>query len=148
MNPIKLRSRLRYEPETGMFFWISTNPRMIGKRAGYLRQDGYVVIKIDGKMYRAGRLAWLYVHGQWPADQIDHVNRSRNDDRIENLRECDSYQNHLNRCGAGVRKSGNQFEARMYCRHKYHSIGIFETKKEAHDAYRAAKSKLLLGEDG
>ena len=55
--------------------------------AGSVHSTGYVRIGIDGRKYTSHRLAWLYVHGVWPSDQIDHINRNRSDNRIANLRE-------------------------------------------------------------
>jgi citrate synthase len=85
-----LKSILYYSENTGNFIWRvrKSNRTNIGDVAGKLSFCGYVVIKIDGKEYKAHRLAWLYVHGNHPENQIDHANRNREDNRIKNIREA------------------------------------------------------------
>lgn len=46
----------------------------VGDVAGCVDKDGYIQIRLKGKMYPAHRLAWLYVYGEWPQDEIDHIN--------------------------------------------------------------------------
>lgn len=70
------------------------------KSAGGFRTDGYIVITIDCKQYKAHRLAWLYMYGTWPKNHIDHLNGVRNDNRIENLRDADDQINMENRTRA------------------------------------------------
>jgi len=84
----ELKSILSYDLQTGEFVWAEdVNPRaMKGYRAGTLRPDGYVQIRINGKLYLAHRLAWFYVYGEWPSCEIDHISRNRSDNRITNLR--------------------------------------------------------------
>lgn len=55
--------------------------------AGGTNNIGYVAISVQGKLHLAHRLAWLFVHGYLPEHQVDHINRIRDDNRIENLRE-------------------------------------------------------------
>jgi len=78
-----------YDPEIGIF--TNKIPRgssaKKGAFAGSLNGDGYLNIQVNGKSYKASRLAWLYVFGYFPENQIDHINRIRTDNRIENLRE-------------------------------------------------------------
>jgi len=57
-----------------------------GDVAGCEETDGYQSISIDCKRYKAHRLIWLYYHGYFPENDIDHINRDRSDNRIENLR--------------------------------------------------------------
>lgn len=84
---------LDYDPNTGIFTWkiekSTGGARIKGKRAGSIYYKGYRYIKINKKRYRAGRLAFFYVHKRFPKNTIDHINRQRDDDRIENLREAD-----------------------------------------------------------
>jgi hypothetical protein len=84
----RLRERLRYDGGTGVFTRrVGSGHARAGEIAGSVHSTGYVRIGIDGGKYTAHRLAWLYVHGVWPSDQIDHINRNRSDNRIANLRE-------------------------------------------------------------
>jgi len=84
----RLRERLRYDAETGAFTRrVGSGHARAGEMAGTVHSTGYVRITIDGGKYTAHHLAWLYVHGVWPSDQIEHINRKRSDNRIANLRE-------------------------------------------------------------
>lgn len=141
-----LRSRLAYDETSGLFTRVTTtNARhRIGGLAGTLHSKGYWVIGIDGKNYKAHRLAWLYVHGEWPAGEIDHINGDKRDNRIANLRVATRSENTTNRFRArsdnrlgvlGVTQIGNRYIARFKDRY----LGIFKTIDEAHSAYMAAR---------
>ena len=82
----ELKELLDYNPETGLFTWNVYNNIKNKTTAGTFN-DGYIQIKIKQKIYQAHRLAWLYVYGEWPKGQIDHINGIRDDNRIENLRD-------------------------------------------------------------
>ena len=60
---------------------------------GSLDKDGYLIIKIKGKQYKAHRLVFAYFNDRFPTKEIDHINRNRTDNRIENLREVDRTEN-------------------------------------------------------
>lgn len=60
---------------------------------GSLDKDGYLIIKIKGKQYKAHRLVYAYFNGEFPKGEIDHINRCRTDNRIENLRVCSRQEN-------------------------------------------------------
>jgi len=87
----ELVSSLRYDKYTGDFFWLKNNKNHIGQgtKAGNLSKRGYIVIRVLGKLHRAHRLAWLYVHKSLPNGEIDHKNHIKNDNRISNLRVVD-----------------------------------------------------------
>lgn len=105
----KLKSLLHYEPDTGVFTW--RNDRSPKTLAGDIAGGdvmGYIGISIDGRRYQAHRLAWLYVHGSWPDDQLDHINRNRKDNRIANLRQANTSQNKMNSTASARSKSGHR----------------------------------------
>lgn len=148
-----LQTQLHYDPETGVFTWLPDRPRArrSGGEAG-VEAYGYIQILVGGRAYRAHRLAWLYVHGQWPLHQIDHVNGIRSDNRIANLRDVPEMVNHQNlratknRTGfMGVGKSKNRFYAAIQAEGKYHYLGHFVTAEEAATAYLEAKRRLHVG---
>ena len=84
----RLREVLDYNPETGEFTWkIATGRRVrVGGRAGTVSAKGYIVIKVFNINYQAHRLAWVHVYGVWPEKELDHSNRLRSDNSINNLR--------------------------------------------------------------
>ncbi len=105
----RLKELLRYNPETGIFNWIVNRGRCakVGYVSGNLDNGGYIRIIIDGKKYQAHRLAWLYMHGQFSQEQIDHINRVRNDNRACNLRAANSCENMQNKSVYKSNKSGH-----------------------------------------
>ena len=95
----RLRQLLDYNPGTGAFIWVCpTSHRVfVGSLAGTPHNKGYRKICVDGVRYFAHRLAWLYMTGEMPKEQIDHINRDTTDDRFINLRQASSSQNQRNR---------------------------------------------------
>lgn len=69
----------------------------INSIAGSVNSEGYRHIEIEGKKYKAHRIIWLYVYGVMPEREIDHINRQKLDNRIENLRESNRQINSRNR---------------------------------------------------
>jgi hypothetical protein len=149
----RLKELLNYDPETGMFTWAASPNRndLIGKPAGGVTERGYIKIRIDGIKHRAHRLAWLYVHGKWPEDRIDHINGDSTDNRICNLREAKQFENGQNRKASkssaagllGVSKQAYGKWVAVICLHrKRHHLGSFDTPEEAHEAYAKAKAEM------
>lgn len=102
-----LKSILCYDKNLGLFFWVNKKGRVkAGSVAGYINSLGYNYIQIDGKMHCAHRLAWLYVYGYLPNDEIDHINGNASDNRIANLREANRAQNTHNERLSITNKSG------------------------------------------
>lgn len=97
MNINELKSLLSYEPDTGVIRWIAKGKGRIKKKeAGTLLHSGYAGICIGPKRWQSHRIAWALHYGEWPKDQIDHINGIRTDNRICNLREASNAQNGKN----------------------------------------------------
>lgn len=95
-----LRQILEYDPETGVFRWKEKTSKHsnveIGSIAGFRTATDYIFISILNKEYAAHRLAWLYVHDEWPSEFIDHINGVKYDNKISNLREASHSENQWN----------------------------------------------------
>ncbi len=93
----RLQELLAYDPETGIFTWRTARPGVAaGSIAGSRRKDGYLRIGIDGKTYRSHRLAFLYMTGSFPSNQVDHIDHCKTNNRWCNLREVTSQENSRN----------------------------------------------------
>jgi hypothetical protein len=139
---------LSYNPETGEFKWTKGTKK---QPPGTVDKLGYRRISIKYRLYYAHRLAWLLVHNEWPIDRIDHINGDPSDNRILNLRQATSAENKRNSKTRtdnllkvkGVQKRNNgKYRARIYHNNKHISLGMYNTKEEAHAAY-IAKAKEL-----
>lgn len=152
----RLRELLNYNPATGIFTWRRDadgrqNPYAGRERAGSLRPTGYRAICVDYELYQEHRLAWLYVHGAWPSEHIDHINRDTSDNRISNLRQASRGQNLANmKChkdsasgykGASFHKRLGWF-ARICVNRKHHFLGYHPSAEAAHAAYVEAAKRL------
>ncbi|MCU4119362.1 HNH endonuclease signature motif containing protein [Variovorax sp. N23] len=151
LTQARLFDALTYDPATGEF--VSKSRGRKGLPAGCINGLGYQVIRIDKRLYAAHRLAWLYVHGKWPAGVIDHINGQRADNRMENLRDIGKPQNHQNLKGAqtngtsgylGVTYNAKRkhFIAQIVVGGRFNYIGSFPTPELAHEAYLNAKRVL------
>jgi hypothetical protein len=156
----QLREMLDYDHSTGQFCWRrrkgvphATNVRYAGKPAGHhCDRLGYVLLGINRRLYRALRLAWLYVFGEWPDGDLDHINGDGFDNRIGNLRLATSTQNHGNARtpkhntsglkGAYWDKRAGRWLAQIKHQRKQHHLGYFDTAEEAHAAYVEAARRL------
>jgi len=144
-----LKELLDYDPSTGIFIWrLSLNPRgKMGAQAG-CRSRAYRVIRIYDVLYAAHQLAWLYVHGEWPQQGIDHINGIGSDNRIANLRLADCSQNGFN-CKRrkafgykGVFPKKGKWRASIGHRGRQFHLGTFATPEEAQSAYMEAARRL------
>ena len=145
MNQQRVKELLEYEKTTGIFVRrVRTSNRIkVGEIAGSKDKSGYVCIRVDGKTYKAHRLAWLYVHGAWPTGEIDHINNQKDDNRISNLRDVSKSINQQNRKTVrGYSKDGNRWKAQIRAAGKWKHLGCFATEAEAHAAYQQAKNVM------
>lgn len=150
----RLREVLHYDSETGAFTWniALSNRAPVGTAAGSKsRHTGYTSISVDGALFRAHRLAWLYMTGEWPERFVDHINGDRSDNRWCNLRAADGTLNQQNlRAARGDTHSGmlgvyrtdkksSPWRASINIDGKDKHLGNFATKEDAHRAYLDAK---------
>lgn len=141
----RLQHVVEYNEKTGLFmFRHGRGGKPKGTIAGTLNEKGYRCIVIDSRRYRAHRLAWLYVHGAWPADEIDHIDGDRDNNRIGNLREAGRSENLQNQRKAqkrnktgllGVSPRRGRHRATIVINGKQEHIGDFDSEIEAHNAY-------------
>jgi len=156
MSPDRLRSLLAYDPETGAFAWKvgRGNGLKPGDRAGRIGQ-GYCLIRVDGNGYLAHRLAWLYIHGAWPAGEIDHINGNKLDNRISNLRDVPHRMNAENKrkaradnqtgfLGVHIKPANTKrpFVASIRVDGVLKHIGAFADPQSAHKAYVERKRQV------
>jgi hypothetical protein len=161
-----LRSRVSYVPETGKLYWNEPTPDMEGnlllwhrRRAGYeafatLSNKGYFVGSFDNRMFSAHRVAWAIHYGEWPTEEIDHINRVRTDNRIANLRDVDRSVNSLNRAPSQTSRRGLPFGV-CWKNSKYYTylsmngervyLGCFTELSEATEIVEKAKECRDIG---
>lgn len=152
-----LRTQLNYDLVSGVFTWkMAKQGVKIGSVAGtvFAGKGNYKRwrIVINTKGYLAHRLAWLYVYGVWPKDQIDHIDGDALNNRIDNLREAAHSENSQNRNKQNNNKSGfmgvhwnkraDKWHAQIKHQGVRHHLGYFDTPEEAHAAYLKAKAEL------
>lgn len=139
---------LRYNPETGeLTIKVAENGR---QKAAYMRTDGYLGVCLCNSRYLAHRVIWYMHYGEVPGGFIDHINRDRSDNRICNLRLTTRLENNQNKFGPyknntvglpGITNQKGKYRARIRVNCKLISLGYFDTKEEAYEAYLAAKRK-------
>ena len=163
------RELLTYNPDTGKLFWKerpskyfknpnytkSWNIKYAGKEALTaiaFRKSGQIA-RLEGrvlnKSYYTHRIAWLMYYGEWPKNQIDHINQDPTDNRIENLRDVTHAENHKNKTlqtnnttgyvGVYFYKSRNKYTAEARVNGVRKHLGYYDTVEEA-AAVRAVAS--------
>lgn len=149
----ELKANLSYNAETGQFAWrVARGSRKAGSIAGCVSKSShYVEIGIAGKLYLAHRLAWLYTYKSWPLRTIDHINGSKTDNRIANLRDVEHCENMRNRgeqsnntsgaSGVTWKKDCNRWYARAFRCGKEIQLGRFHSRHEAIDARKAWEAR-------
>ncbi|MFV1944119.1 HNH endonuclease signature motif containing protein [Pseudomonas luteola] len=164
----RVRELLDYNPETGEFSWKeekragfkgSVVMHKKGSKAGTKRTDGRTVIRVDARLYMAYRLAWLWMTGEWPRFEIDHIDGDSTNDRFANLRDVSRKLNQENLRRPQKSKGGSKYlgvyankfgrrkpwRAAISTNGKQKYLGEFLTEEEAYQAYLLAKRQLHEG---
>lgn len=150
--PADIRDFLSYDPTTGEFRWLKRPPYAnsvkAGAVAGNARSEGYRAIMFRGRHYLAHRLAWLFVYGVWPPGDLDHKDRDKANNRIDNLRLATQGQNKANSGpyrtntsgfkGVSFNKQRGRWEAQIQLGGRNKNIGYFNSPEAAARAYDAA----------
>ena len=150
----KARQMLAYDQNSGNFYWRES-PRIgvkAGSQAGTINSKGYRLIKIDGRHILAHRLAWYFVHGRLPFDQIDHIDCNRDNNCIKNLRECNNAQNAQRSSVGKINKTGHRgicylprhkkYQASIGYNNKRKNLGLYQDFDEAVEVYELAKQRV------
>ena len=152
---VYLKSILEYKPEAGSWDWfVSKGNQKAGSKAGSIRKsDGYYRIKINGKEYVSHRLAWLYMTGEWPTNEIDHIDLNKLNNKWKNLREATHSQNMANVAllsnntsgykGVFWHKQNLKWMVQIKVNNKRIYLGSFVNKEDAVEAYKKAAKKYF-----
>ena len=168
LPPIEyLRERLDYDADTGVLTWRKQpldafatvsegnrwNTRYAGEAAGYVRSDGYLDFRIDGRRFLAHRVAYAIAAGVDPGTmQIDHIDGDRLNNRISNLRSATKSENMQHRVGQdakntsgfrGVYRHRRGWLAQVKHNGKQYSFGTYPTREQAAEAAKAARAHLF-----
>jgi hypothetical protein len=137
-------SVLSYDPDTGVFIRKSN-----GNVAGTVNyKNGYRYISVKCQRYLAHRLAWFFIHKEWPPEDMDHINGKRDDNRLINLRLATRSQNLANKLsgrntglpkGVHFMKNRGTWNAKINNKH----IGAFRSVEEAAEAYRSEAIRIF-----
>jgi hypothetical protein len=150
----RLKESLYYDPDTGIFTNLkSRGAAKKGSVAGCKDSKGHSQIMLGNKRHQAHRLAWLYVHGNFPEKYIDHINEIKTDNRIVNLRLATCQENHQNQSspqtnntsgfrGVTWHKQHRKWMAQIMVNGKHKHLGYFDTAEQASEAYVTAKREL------
>lgn len=156
----QVRQWLRYDQDTGVLTWaLNRRNARAGTRAGSERgSSGYRVVSLGNCAYYEHRVAWLWMTGEWPKEQIDHINGDRFDNRWANIREVSQTVNQQNKRRATVRsslgllgasppqgKGRTRFKSTIGANGRSIHLGYHDTPEQAHEAYVEAKRRLHAG---
>lgn len=170
ISPELLKKLLRYEPETGKLFWLKRtsdmfesgklpaqhrcniwNSKYAGKEAFCIDGNGYITGKIFNTYLKAHRVAWALFYGEFPNEQIDHIDGNRANNKISNLRAVSQAENSKNAKLTDANTSGvvgvwwykrrEKWCAEIMCNYKKIHLGYFNEFQEAVAARKNAEKK-------
>ena len=154
-DPTTIRQHFDYNPETGELRWrIGSRRRPAGELSGTpcKTEKGRISVGFQNRDYRAHVIAWVCQTGEWPTQQIDHINEDPSDNRWVNLRAATKSQNMRNISriksntsgfkGVGWHKQQSKWRAYIKADGKMYHLGLFKTKEEAAKVYEEAAKKL------
>ena len=152
----RLIDLFNYDAETGSItrkIRTSKSTR-VGDNAGCTRKDGYKVVRVDGGLYLAHRLIWMYVYGHLGDEIIDHIDGDPGNNKLSNLRAGDANLNAQNQRKArstsidgflGASRHKGKWSAQISTNGKKIQLGTYSTPEEASAAYKAAKRVIHAG---
>lgn len=150
----ELKRLVRYSPTTGIFRRRTAsyqNIHPIGEVMGGVNPHGYLMIQIYNIQYRAHRLAWFYMKGEWPPITVDHKDLNKLNNRWLNLRLATFSQQQANTAaqkdnklkGVHFNKNRGNWYAMIFFNGEHIYLGTHKTELEAHEAYKKAAINLF-----
>lgn len=152
LTAARVRELFDYSPDDGALRWRVSGPkRVVGAAAGSRQRIGYIVIRVDGELHYAHRLAWLHVTGGWPTASVDHIDGDKGNNRWANLRDVSHQANCRNQhraqgsaglLGAAKNSRSGCWRAIITVDGRQKHIGTFQSPEAAHAAYIAERKTL------
>ena len=166
------KKMVAYDPESGSLTWLLIEGekskiwqirriRAVGRIADKTTPEGYRRIRLKNQNWLSHRIVWLLFYGEWPNDEVDHIDGDGLNNKISNLRIATSQQNKWNSRVHKSNKLGmrNIFipsrpQRKKYCvqfmhyeggkggRGKYLYKKSFETLEKAVEARDAVAARL------
>ncbi len=147
----RLKELMSYDENTGLFTQIKARSKIqVGDTVGYL-YDGYIRTEIDDRGYLVHRLAFLYMEGEFPPEEVDHINHDRSDNRMVNLRKATRGENQKNKTMQSTNTSGvtgvswhkriKKWHVYITVNKKIKQLGYFAERWDAICARKSAENK-------
>jgi hypothetical protein len=149
----ELRGIVSYDESTGVMRWTEKRKGgafVTGNEVGSVNRYGYRVTNIWKRAYMVHRLIWLYIHGAWPSENIDHINGIRSDNRLVNIRDvsqrvnCENKRHTLKNSKSGLmgavwRPRSGKWVAHITVNRRQIYLGQFDSAVAAHQEYLSKK---------